>query len=93
MTAPAPGKETTATVSVGNDGGWCAVTVDNDGHPYAAGLLVTRPAHGRVYIHTVGDATRIDYFPAKGYAGPDSYAVQLLPGEGTVRATVSVVRG
>lgn len=89
---PSAGQEAPATMTVGNDGGWCGITVDNAGHPYGAGLLTSRPAHGRVYIHSVGDATRIDYTPDAGYAGPDSFSVRLLPGNGVIRATVSVER-
>ncbi len=88
--SPAAGKETAATMSVGNDGGWCGITVDDSGHPYSAGLLAARPTHGEVFIHSVGDATRIDYTPAKGYVGPDSFTVRLLPGNAVVRATVTV---
>jgi Big-like domain-containing protein len=88
--SPTAGKETPATMTVGNDGGWCGITVDNNGHPYSAGLLATRPTHGQVYIHSVGDATRIDYTPNKGYAGTDSFTVRLLPGDAAVRATVTV---
>lgn len=91
--SPAAGKETPAAMTVGNDGGWCGITVDNNGHPYSAGLLTDRPEHGQVYIHSVGDATRIDYTPAKGYAGPDKFTVRLLPGNAVVRATVTVEKG
>lgn len=88
------GRETPATVTVGNDGGWCAITVSLPGpRPYSAGLLVGRPAHGKVYVHTVGDETRIDYTPDRGYAGPDSFAVSLIPGGPVIRATVAVTRG
>jgi len=92
VTAPAPGKETTVTMTVGNDGGWCAITVANDGHPYAAQLLTARPAHGHVFYHPVGDATRIDYTPNAGYGGSDSFTVRLLPGEGLIRANVTVTK-
>ena len=62
--APAAGRRTTSVeVKLGNDGGWCAITVNNGGKPYAAGLLSTPPAHGKVLIHTVGNDTRIDYTP------------------------------
>lgn len=86
---PAPGKEVTTTMTVGNDGGWCGITVDNNGHPFDAGLLVARPAHGRVLVHSVGDATRIDYTPNPGYAGPDNFSVRLLPTEGMLHTTVT----
>ena len=57
-------------MQVGNDGGWCGITVAQDGKPYDAGLLTQAPEHGKVYIHPVGDATRIDYTPDLGSAAP-----------------------
>ena len=92
LATPAPDKEVSATMTVGNDGGWCAITVDNNGQPFDAGLLTARPAHGHAYVHTVGDATRIDYTPNAGYAGPDSFAVRLLPTGAVVRAEVTVAK-
>ena len=86
----AEGRETPITMSVGNDGGWCALTLSTSGRPYAAGLLTARPAHGRVYIHTVGSTTRIDYTPAAQYAGPDSFTVKMEPGDAVARVAVSV---
>ncbi|MGH7155255.1 MAG: Ig-like domain-containing protein [Acetobacteraceae bacterium] len=88
----APGKVTPVTMQVGNDGGWCGITVALDGHPYAAGLLSTQAAHGRVHIHPVGDNTRIDYTPDSRFVGPDSFVVTLLPGRPAIHATVTVVR-
>jgi len=90
---PVAGKEVAARMTVGNDGGWCAFAVAQPGpQPYAAGLLTEQPAHGRVYIHPVGDNTRIDYTPDGGYVGPDAFIVTLLPGRAVIRATVSVTR-
>ena len=92
----AEGKATDARMVVGNDGGWCAIAVAQPGAvptPYGAGLLRERPAHGKVYIHPVGRETRIDYTPASGYAGPDRFAVELLPGSETVRVAVTVQPG
>jgi len=88
--SPTAGKETPATMTVGNDGGWCGITVDNNGHPFSAGLLTDRPEHGQVYIHSVGDSTRIDYTPNKGFTGSDRFTVRLLPGNAVIRATVTV---
>ncbi len=89
----APGKTTPVAMTVGNGGGWCAVSVAQAGpHPYAAGLLVARPAHGTAYIHTVGDDTRIDYTPDPGYAGPDAFTVSLIPDDPTLRVAVTVTR-
>jgi hypothetical protein len=88
------GKPATATLSVANDGGWCAITVSAPGDkPYAAGLLMTEPAHGTVYVHTVGDATRIDYTPDHGFSGADSFLVKLLPGSPTIQVAATVEPG
>jgi hypothetical protein len=86
------GKETPVTMAVGNDGGWCGILVARGGSPYGAGLLSVRPSHGSVYIHTVGDDTRIDYTPNPGYVGPDSFTARLIPGEAVIRTTVTVSR-
>ena len=52
-------------MKLGNDGGWCAITVNNGGRPFDAGLLAAAPAHGKVLVHTVGNNTRIDYTPER----------------------------
>lgn len=88
-----PGRESDANMTVGNDGGWCDIKVHQTGpEPYDAGLLTTEPAHGKVYIHQVGDDTRIDYTPDRGYVGPDSFRVTLLPGRPVIRVAVNVTR-
>jgi len=84
------GKTTDATIKMGNDGGWCAITVSRNGKPYDTFLLTTRPQHGRVLVHTVGDSTRIDYTPDRGYTGADVFTVKLIPGEPSVRVAVAV---
>lgn len=89
--SPTEGRPTDVQIAVDNDGGWCAVTVAAPGdQPYAAGLLTSRPAHGKVYIHTVGYTTRIDYTPARNFTGTDSFVVELLPGSPTVHVSVTV---
>jgi hypothetical protein len=88
--APAAGQEAAVAVKVGNDGGWCGITVSNGGKPYAAGLLASAAAHGKVLIHTVGNDTRIDYTPERGFAGSDAFSVKLIPGDAVIRASVSV---
>ena len=87
---PAAGQTLDAAIKLGNDGGWCAITVNNDGRPFDAGLLTAEPRHGKVLIHTVGNDTRIDYTPAARYAGPDAFAVRLLPGGATIRVAATV---
>lgn len=89
--APAAGKTVEATIQVGSDAGWCGLKVNNGGAPYATELLTARPAHGKVYVHQVGNDTRIDYTPDTGYVGPDSFTLQLLPGDAIVHATVTDV--
>ena len=88
---PTNGQESATTMTMANDGGWCAISVHQDGPaPYAAGLLTTRPEHGKVFIHSVGDETRIDYTPEQRFGGNDSFAVQLLPGDAVIRVAITV---
>jgi hypothetical protein len=88
---PASGQSTEAAMKVGNDGGWCGLQVHQDGpKPFDAGLLTARPAHGSVLIHEVGDDTRIDYTPDRGFIGNDSFSVKLVPGNSTIRVAVIV---
>jgi hypothetical protein len=87
----AAGKTTRVSMALKNDGGWCAITVDLAGKPYAAGLLTAAPSNGRVYIHTVGDATRIDYTPHRGFVGTDHFSVTLLPDQAVIEATAKVL--
>jgi hypothetical protein len=86
--APVAGQEAPVEMKVGNDGGWCGITVSNGGKPYSAGLLTAPPVHGKVQIHTVGNDTRIDYTPDRGFGGADSFAVKLIPGDAALRVAV-----
>jgi hypothetical protein len=89
--APANGQTNEAAVKLANDGGWCGLTVHLDGpKPYQAGLLVARPAHGTVLIHEVGDETRIDYTPDRGFAGTDTFTVKLIPGNAMIKVAATV---
>jgi hypothetical protein len=86
-----PGAVAQAQIQVGNDGGWCAVRVADMGQPFVVGLVHDRPAHGRVVIRTAGDQTFLDYVPAPGYSGPDSFTAILRPhAEGEKDSTVHV---
>ena len=58
--------------------------------PFEAGLLTVRPRHGTVLIHEVGDDTRIDYTPDRGFAGSDTFAVKLIPGNAAIQIAVTV---
>jgi hypothetical protein len=89
--SPVVGTDATIQMTVGNDGGWCGITATQPGGgQYAAGLLTIRPEHGKIYIHTVGDATRIDYTPDVGFTGSDAFAFRLVPSNGLTRVTVTV---
>jgi hypothetical protein len=89
--SPAGGKTTSAAIKLVNDGGWCGLPVRQDSSkPFDAGLLTARPAHGTVLIHEVGDETRIDYTPDRGFSGTDGFSVRLVPGDGTIRIAVAV---
>jgi hypothetical protein len=88
--SPVAGQQTPVAMQVGNDRGWCAITVNDGGRPYSAGLLTAAPAHGKVLIHSVGDNTRIDYTPDAQYRGADSFAVRLIPGDATISGSVTV---
>jgi hypothetical protein len=89
--SPVPAGTAEATMKLANDGGWCAIRVHRDGpKPFEAGLLTTRPSHGDVLIHEVGDETRIDYTPDRAFTGSDNFVVKLIPGNATVRVSVTV---
>jgi hypothetical protein len=85
-TAPADVKMT-----VGNDGGWCAVRL---GSLARVAVLRTAPEHGTVYFRNVAsrELTRLQYTPATGYSGTDSFVFQLQPSNVLVRTSVTVTR-
>ena len=75
---PAAGQTAAATMTVGNDGGWCAVRVaEKDGRPFVTGLVRVRPEHGRIVIEKSGNRTLVQYFPAPGYTGADTFTAAL----------------
>jgi hypothetical protein len=82
------GHETSVAITTGG-GGWCGLLVRREGRPYAAGLLTEAAHNGKVYVHTVGDDTRIDYTPRAGATGPDAFAVRLIPGGAVIRVGVN----
>jgi hypothetical protein len=89
--SPAAGTRTEAPIKLVNDGGWCGIRLHQDGpKPFGAGLLTTRPSHGNVLIHEVGDETRIDYTPDRGFSGTDNFAVKLVPGNVVILVPVTV---
>jgi hypothetical protein len=92
-----PGATAQAEMRMDNDGGWCAVRVADMGAPFKFGLVKSRPAHGRVVIRPAGSQTFLDYVPAAGYTGPDSFTVALAArqagqADSTVHVTVQVAQ-
>jgi hypothetical protein len=72
------GGESSTTMTVTNDGGYCAAALaDGAGHPFEVGLVTAPPVHGKPLIHTVGGKTDIDYIPTRGFVGSDSFIVRL----------------
>ena len=88
-TTPEAGKTVTATITTGGQG-WCGLTLANGDRPFAAGLVERRPEKGHVFIHTVGDDTRVDYTPDATPVA-DSFSVRLLPGDAIVTVSVQPV--
>jgi hypothetical protein len=89
--SPASGEKAAAAIKLANDGGWCGIRASQAGpKPFDAGLLLTRPSHGSILIHQVGDDTRIDYTPDRRFAGNDTFTVKLIPGDATVNVAVTV---
>jgi hypothetical protein len=89
---PVADRNTPATITTGG-GGWCGILVQQNGAPYAAGLLTQEAHDGKVYIHSVGDNTRIDYTPRPGRVGPDSFTVKLIPGDAVIQVSVNTPTG
>jgi hypothetical protein len=85
------GQPATAQMVVANDGGWCGLPVQaGPDTPFRLGLMLTRPQHGKVNVHRVGNDTRVDYTPDPGFAGADAFAVRLLPGDARLEVAVTV---
>ncbi len=81
------GQAATGSIATGG-GGWCGISVAEGGRPFGAGLLTQAPRHGAVYIHTVGETTRVDYTPYAAVAA-DAFTVKFIPGDQTMSVTVS----
>ena len=81
------GKDAAGTIATGG-GGWCGILVDRAGHPFGAGLLTQAPRNGSVYVHTVGEKTRVDYTPFHATTA-DTFAVKFIPGDETMHVTVT----
>jgi hypothetical protein len=75
----ADGGTTDVVMSVGNDGGYCAATLtDAAGAPFDAPLVPVLPEHGTPRVVKYNGKTSVEYTPAPGYVGHDSFVVHLL---------------
>jgi hypothetical protein len=91
-TSPPDGKAVLAQIQVSNEGGWCGISLNRGGVAYDSYLMVTRPTHGRIFAHHVGNNTRIDYTPDAGFVGTDRFAIRLIPGNAEFEAAVTVTQ-
>jgi hypothetical protein len=89
---PPAGQTVLDQMQMSDEGGWCGIIATHDGHAFDSYLLVTRPSHGKIYVHHVGTQTRIDYTPDKGFTGTDSFAVRMIPGDAVIQGAVTVTR-
>ncbi len=84
-----------ARMTVGGSGwcGWAVRLVDQNDiqYPWDRALVARAPAHGEVRVVQDGQVAHIEYRPAPGYLGADSFAVELAPGLAPRRASVEVV--
>ncbi len=72
------GGESTTTMTVVNDGGFCSIALsDAAGRPFQVGLVIAQPQHGKPLVHTNGNRTDVDYTPNPGFTGADSFVVRL----------------
>jgi hypothetical protein len=79
------------TMSTRSDDGLCGIAVSQpEGGAYASFLLTTLPAHGNSFIYNYNKQTYVTYTASTAYAGPDSFAVSLVPGGGKPRSSLKV---
>ena len=57
--------------------------------PYDSFSLRTAPVHGEV-IYTIDNRSYVQYRPARGYVGDDSFEFRMLPGNALRTVTVTV---
>ncbi len=78
-------------IKVRSDDGLCDVAIDQPGGgAYASFVLSTLPTHGKSFIYNYNNKTYVTYTADTAYAGPDSFAVGLVPGGGQPRSTLQV---
>ena len=83
------------SMSVSNEGGYCAATLTaSSGKPYDAPLVPVLPLHGKPHVVKYNGQTSVEYRPAEGFVGHDSFVVKLIvkdqPGYTTLNMSVDV---
>ncbi len=91
----ADGGTTAVSMTLSNDGGYCAATLTaGNGQPYDAPLVPIRPLHGDETVVRYNGKTSVEYAAKPGYVGPDSFTVRLIlrgqSGYTTLNVTVNV---
>lgn len=83
------------TLTLSNEGGYCAVAVTGTGgRPFDVPLLPTPPRHGTVKVIRYNGKNSVEYVPTIGYVGADAFTVRFIragkPGYAVLTATVTV---
>jgi len=89
------GGTTAISMSVSNEGGYCAATLTTAaGQPFDAPLVPVVPVHGTPRVVKYNGHTSVEYAPNAGYVGGDSFVVRLIikgkPGYTTLNVAVTV---
>ena len=67
------------SMTVSNDGGYCAAALTSaGGQPFDAPLVPIKPQHGDETVVRYNGKTSIEYSARAGYAGHDSFVVKLI---------------
>ncbi len=92
----ADGGTVTVSMTLSDDGGYCAATlVSASGKPFDAPLVPVRPLHGHETVVKYNGKTSVEYSADKGYTGSDQFTVKLIskgtPGYTTLNMAITVV--
>jgi hypothetical protein len=91
----ADGGTAEVSMSVSNDGGYCAATLTTaGGTPYDAPLVPEKPLHGEDSVVQYNGKTSVEYTANTGFVGKDRFVVKLIvkgqPGYTTLNVSADV---
>jgi hypothetical protein len=91
----ADGGTADVTMTVSNDGGYCAAALTAaSGKPFDAPLVPEKPLHGDDSVVEYNGKTSVEYTANQGYVGHDAFVVKLIlkgqPGYTTLNVSVDV---